>query len=101
MRSTWLLLSSCCRIVAGAAFAVSAAGCSPWRDGNPCESSEEYQAAQVSAPVSVPAGLDAPDQASHLNIPEGPTAAEPLSRNAACLQRPPDYFDKPVKGAGN
>jgi hypothetical protein len=44
----------------------------------------------------VPAGLDRPDQSARLTIPDGPPPVEPLSKSAACLQRPPDYFDEPI-----
>jgi hypothetical protein len=90
------------RIVVTVIFAAMLVACAIGRSGNPsCESKEEYQAAQTSALLSVPAGLDPPDDSSHLNVPDDPKPVEPLSRNAACLQRPPNYFDKPLTGPGD
>lgn len=76
-------------------------GCSLWRDDNECESVEEYQSAQAAPGLSVPAGLDQPDPSTRLSVPEEPLPVVPLSTNSACLQRPPNYFDKPLKGPGN
>lgn len=75
------------------------AGCSFWRDDTPdCTSLEEYQSALTAPEISVPAGLDRPDASTRLYIPPGPEPAEPLEKNAGCLARPPDYFDKPLTG---
>lgn len=71
-------------------------GCTWWGEENPCESAEEYQQSQSVPPIAVPAGLDRPETPGRLVIPEGPLPAEPLEKTAACLQRPPNYFDKPV-----
>jgi len=78
-------------------------GCSLWGGGDDpeeCASPEEYQAAKVAPDLSVPAGLDRPDPTPRLDIPGQPLPAEPLERTAACLQKPPDYFDKPLEAAG-
>ena len=81
-------------------LAAAASSCAFWRDDeNPCESSEEYQQAHVAADIQVPAGLAAPESAGRLAIPAGPVAEKPLADNAACLQRPPNYFDKPLRTA--
>jgi len=61
-----------------------------------CVSEEEYQSAEVAPRLQVPSGLDSPETAGRLDVPDGPLPDEPLSRNAACLQRPPDYFDRPL-----
>ncbi len=80
-----------------ATIAVTASGCTFWRDEDPCESVEEYQQARSAGEIVVPAGLSPPDSTGRLVIPPGPTeAGQPLSANAACLQKPPDYFNKPV-----
>lgn len=71
--------------------------CSFWGREDSCALAGEYQQAAAVADVSVPAGLDAPDATGHLNVPPAPVPAEPLARTAGCLQRPPGYFDKPVK----
>jgi uncharacterized lipoprotein len=76
-------------------------GCSFGRDTVDCELDEEYQRAQSGPELSVPAGFDRPDESTRLNIPAGPEPAEPLSKNAACLQRPPDYFDKPLTNSAD
>jgi uncharacterized lipoprotein len=76
-------------------------GCSLWGNDEPCESVEEYQAAQAAAELSIPAGLDKPDPSARLDIPEEPQPLEPLAKNAACLQQPPNYFDKPLKDSAN
>jgi uncharacterized lipoprotein len=78
---------------------LSLGSCSFWDEEEPCDSVEEYQFAQAAPEISVPAGLDKPDPAAKLKVPEEPVPAEPLSKNAACLQRPPNYFDKPLKDA--
>jgi len=101
MRAGRGVVASSYRMVAAGLFSMLVGGCSLWSEDASCQSDEEYQAAQVSSPVSVPAGLDRPDRSSQLNVPEGPMAAEPLSRNAACLQRPPNYFDRPVTDSDN
>jgi uncharacterized lipoprotein len=78
-------------------LAFTVAGCSFFGDGEPeCESVEDYQSAQSAPRVAVPAGLDTPEMAGRLDVPEEPLPAEPLARNAACLQRPPNYFDRPL-----
>lgn len=81
--------------------ALGAAGCSLWRDDDECASVEEYQTAQAAPELSVPAGLDKPDPSARLSVPEEPLANEPLSKNSACLQRPPNYFDKPLETPDN
>lgn len=94
------------RIVLMAVLPAALGACS-WfgSDEAVCASEEEYQSAQVAPRLQVPASLDAPEASARLDIPDGPLPAEPLSRNAACLQRPPDYFDRPLapaeKPAGN
>jgi len=89
------------RLGVASVIAAAVGGCSLWGGDNPCASEEEYQAAQSVQAISVPAGLDRPSQAALLNIPDEPKPAEPLSRNAECLQFPPNYFDKPVSGSTN
>lgn len=85
------------RSVALAALALALAGCSFWgEDEDQCVSVEEYQDAKAAPEISVPAGLDRPDPTGKLVVPAGPEPVQPLSTNAACLQWPPDYFDKPL-----
>jgi uncharacterized lipoprotein len=71
-------------------------GCVWWGEDNPCESAEEYQRSASVPPIVVPAGLEKPDDSGRLVVPDGPLPAEPLEKTAACLQQPPNYFDKPV-----
>jgi uncharacterized lipoprotein len=71
-------------------------GCFFWGEEDPCAKAEEYQSSASLPPLSVPPGLDSPDTAARLEIPEGPEPGEPLAETAACLQRPPDYFDRPI-----
>lgn len=89
------------RVLATTMTAALLGGCWLWSDEQSCESVEEYQAAEVAPEIDVPAGLDRPDPSTRLGVPAEPSPAEPLSRNAACLQRPPDYFGKPLKGPDN
>ncbi len=86
-----------CQLLVLALIAAGLGGCSFWGDdAEECVSVQEYQDATAGANLSVPAGLDRPDPSGRLNVPETPLPAEPLSKNAACLQRPPSYFDKPL-----
>ena len=78
-----------------------AAACSLWKDPHPCASVEEYQSARSVPPVKVPHGTDAPEASAELNVPDVAAPAQPLSENAACLQYPPNYFDKTVKNPSN
>ena len=80
----------------------SLAGCSWFGFGSKapdCKSIEEYQNSANLPPVTVPPDLNRPDEHGGLKIPAGPLPAEPLSDNAACLARPPDYFKKPTPAA--
>lgn len=81
-----------------------AAGCSVWGeegDADACVSAEEYQQALEAPDLSVPAGLDRPDTSLRLDVPDGPLPQRPLERDAACLQRPPSFFDKPLVPDGS
>ena len=78
------------------ALLVGLSGCAWWGDENPCESAEEYQRSTSVPPVVVPDGMDRPDGAGRLVVPGGPLPTEPLEKTAACLQQPPNYFDRPV-----
>jgi uncharacterized lipoprotein len=80
-----------------APLALALAGCSFWGEAeDKCASVEEYQDAKIASEISIPAGLDRPDPTGKLVVPAGPEPVQPLSKNAACLQWPPDYFDKPL-----
>ncbi len=83
------------------ALSLAIAGCSIWRDKQPCGSEQEYQTAESVPPISVPQGLDQLDPSARMNVPDDPKPAEPLSQNAECLQWPPGYFEKPLKGPSN
>ncbi len=74
-------------------------GCSLWGEEDPaveCQSEEEYQQARGVAAITIPPGLDQPDESTRLAIPAGPLSDKPLSAQVACLQQPPSFFDKPL-----
>jgi uncharacterized lipoprotein len=80
-----------------AALPTLSVGCALWRDDTPCESVEEYQRATSVNDIVVPPGLGAPAGSGRLVIPAAPASTEPLSARAACLPKPPDYFDQPLR----
>ena len=84
-------------VVLMTSIAAIASSCACWRDENPCESVEEYQQSRIASDVQVPPGLSNPSAAGRLAIPESPVSEQALAANAACLQKPPNYFDKPVR----
>jgi uncharacterized lipoprotein len=90
-------LAAVSRRVAVVAAAMLLGGCFFGGAEQDCESVEEYQEARSAPEIAVPPGLDRPDASTTLAVPDEPKPAEPLARNAACLQRPPGYFDKPVR----
>ena len=89
------------RIVTGLLVVAMCASCSLGRDDDECESVEEYQAAVGASEITVPSGLDRPDPGTKLNVPPSQVTGEALAKQAACMQRPPSYFDKPIHPTGN
>ena len=84
-----------CRfVIATAAASLVIGGCSLWRKEVSCKSVQEYQSSGGIKPVVVPPDLNAPDASATLVIPNASPPAQPLSDNAACLPKPPDYFRK-------
>jgi hypothetical protein len=78
-------------IVAVSSLLVAACG------GVACERPERYAGAASIAPIEVPEGMAAPDTDRAMRIPPAPLE-EPrrVSRRGACLESPPDFFDRPL-----
>ena len=92
------MVQTACR-VAGLVAMLAISGCSLWGEKDPaveCQSEEEYQQARGAAAVTIPPGLDHPDESTRLAVPAGPLPDKPLSAQVACLQHPPNFFDKPL-----
>jgi uncharacterized lipoprotein len=75
-----------------AAVAALMAGCHLLRPH--CGGLEDYQSAQVIAPLRVPAGMQAPDSKEALRIPPA-AAGAPLATKDSCLEKPPQYRENP------
>jgi hypothetical protein len=84
----------CQWVIPGIAAGLLVGGCSFWRSETNCKSVQEYQSSADIKPVVIPQGLDPPDASGKLVIPNAPPPTQPLSENAACLAKPPDYFRK-------
>ena len=77
-------------------IAVGMAGCFFGDGEKACNKSQEYLASPELPPMQVPDDLDEPDRSGELVIP-GTRVAEPApAGDGPCLDRPPDYFDKPL-----
>jgi len=61
-----------------------------------CLKPQVYQKSRNAPLVSIPAGLDAPNDEDRLVIPEPSPLAEQRYHESPCLQMPPDYFERPV-----
>lgn len=59
-----------------------------------CDKSQEYQSSGGIEPLRVPDGMDEPDRAGGLTIPDA--GAQPKGREVGdpCLESPPDYFGR-------
>jgi len=70
------------------------AGCHVFRhmSSGGCHESQGYMQAQTLAPLRIPAGLDAPDTANALRLPElKEPAPPPRSPKEPCLDVPPSF----------
>jgi hypothetical protein len=77
-------------------LAATLAGCF-WRrnDANDCRLVQEYQASRSLEPIQTPDGLTR-IPSSPVRIPD---AAAPFDENTVgCLERPPNYFNRPIPG---
>lgn len=68
-------------------------GCNRGYKPKACEKPREYNSQVSIDPVRVPEGLDAPDPANSVKIPDLPAERERPPEVSACLENPPDYFD--------
>lgn len=75
-----------------AAVATLLAGCHLLRPH--CGGLEDYQAAEVVAPLRVPDGMQTPESKEALRIPP-PVAGAPLASKDSCLEKPPRYRENP------
>jgi uncharacterized lipoprotein len=66
-----------------------------------CTESRTYEAERSVAPLKVPAGMDAPETASALRLPQLNDPAPPArARSAPCLDEPPSFkVEKPAPAA--
>jgi len=81
------------RIVLVLACVLAAIGCNRGYKPKACEKPREYHSQVSIDPVRVPEGLDAPDPANSVQIPELSGDRERLPKDSPCLEEPPDYFD--------
>ena len=81
------------RIVAILACVLAVVGCNRGYKPKACEKPREYHSQVSIDPVQVPEGLDAPDPANSVQIPDLPGDRERLPEDSPCLESPPDYFD--------
>ena len=75
------------------AILLAVVGCNRGYKPKACEKPREYHSQVSIDPVEVPEGLDAPDPANSVQIPELPGDRERLPEDSPCLESPPDYFD--------
>jgi len=75
------------------ALTLAVVGCNRGYKPKACEKPREYNSQVSIDPVRVPEGLDAPNPANSVKIPELPGDREPLPADSPCLENPPDYFD--------
>jgi len=66
-----------------------------------CHVPQEYQRAIEVAPLTVPAGLDAPNVQSALVIPNVEVTPPPPGPHDACLDAPPRYKPSPTNKAAS
>lgn len=89
------------RILLLAAASALLCGCNPFSKLAPdCHSAQEYQHATSAPPMKVPAGLDTPNTAGALVIPNVEVAPPAPGPNEACYDVPPRYKAAPTNKAG-
>ena len=90
------------RVLMVLAAGVLLGGCSlSSKFSSDCHSTQEYQHAPSAPPLKVPSGLDTPNTAGSLAIPNVDVAPPPPGPKDACLDVPPRYKPAPAnKAAG-
>lgn len=73
------------------AILVAVSGCQFLRARTGCHADQPYMHARQLPPLRVPAGLDAPNTAASLVIPEAGNDYPPRGPKDACLDEPPSY----------
>lgn len=86
-------MTSVCRLGLLAVLTLALVGCNRGYKPKACEKPREYHSQVSIDPVQVPEGLDAPDPANSVQIPDLPGDRERLPEDSPCLESPPDYFD--------
>jgi uncharacterized lipoprotein len=90
------------RILVLMAAGVLMSGCHLFSKLNPdCHSAQEYQHALSAAPLKVPAGLDSPNTAGALVIPNVTDVPPPPGPHDLCYDVPPRYKPAPPNKAAS
>lgn len=76
------------------------AGCFSSAADQTCTGSSEYLEARNLPPLQMPEGLQAPDHADALKVPEGPRGTTTGTEDGRCLDLPPDYFTRRPGSSG-
>ena len=79
---------------AAAAALLALAACSSGSKAPECKMNEEYRASGSIPALKVPEDLDKPSERERLQIPSAAEDAPPAADE--CLERPPDYFGRPL-----
>ncbi len=89
------------RILLLAAASALLCGCNPFTKLTPdCHSAQEYQHAPSAPALKVPAGLDTPNTAGALVIPNVEVSPPPPGQHDSCYDIPPRYKAAPTNKAG-
>jgi opacity protein-like surface antigen len=89
------------RIVLVAAASALLCGCHMFSKLQPdCHSAQEYQRALSAPPLKVPAGMDTPNTAGALVIPNVEVTPPAPGQNESCYDVPPRYKAAPTNKAG-
>jgi uncharacterized lipoprotein len=90
------------RVVMLIAAGVLLSGCHLFSKLNPdCHSRQEYQHALSAPPLKVPAGLDSPNTAGALVIPQVTDVPPPPGPKDTCYDVPPRYQPAPANKAAS
>ena len=81
------------RLATVASLCMLLQGCFLWPGGGTprCEKPQEYKTARSGDRLSVPEGMDVPDQSARLEIPAVGADAPIRQPGDPCLEEPPDY----------